>query len=153
MEGRTACAAEQMRILLMPKAIIQVILVRLKAVMDFELSSQVRETYLMDVAVEVKKGRELPNQESCRTDRPWSLTSPKVAVPAIPAVLEIPEIWVTDLNGAQMIRTLVAQAGVDIWKWNDLGATVVIGYGKMVELTVQGGMTWLCMELPWKLFV
>lgn len=67
--------------------------------------------------------------------------SPKVAIPAILAILAILEIRVTDLNGAQMIRTQVAQAGADIWKCNDLGATVIIGYGEMVELTVQGGMT------------
>jgi len=67
--------------------------------------------------------------------------SPEVAIPAILAILEILEIRVTDLNGAQMIRTLVAQAGADIWKCNGLGATVVIGYGEIVEPTVQGGMT------------
>jgi len=105
----------------------QVVLVSLKA--------------LMNVAVEFKKDRELPNRASRRTDHLWSLVSLKVAIPAIPAVLEIPEIRVTDRNGAQMIRTLVAQAGADIWKCNDLGATVAIGYGEMIELTVQGGMT------------
>jgi hypothetical protein len=109
MEGWTACAAEQMRILSIPKAIVQVILVSLKALMDLKLSSQIRERrYLTDVAVEFKKDRGVPNWANRRTDHLWSVMSLKVAISAIPAVLGIPEVRIIDLNGAQMIQTLVA---------------------------------------------